>query len=449
VGGARTALFNYFLAKRHGGRFVLRIEDTDLERSKKEFETEILDSMKWLGLHWDEGPFYQTERFEVYRQYVGRMLESGHAYRCYCTAEEVEEMRRVATLKGEKPMYNRKCRELNTARDGKPFVVRFKTPLDGSLEFTDGIKGPVRFDLREIDDFVILRSSQRPDPAPMYNFTVVVDDFEMKISHVVRGEDHLSNTPKQILMLRALGAKEPQYAHIPLILGMDRSKLSKRHGGVSVAHFRQEGYLAPAMLNYLVRLGWSHGDQEFFEPQELEKIFDLKDCGASGSIFDVSKLDWINAQFLKKLSLEDVVRKVKEVTSTDLSILLSSDVKRKLLSAVVERSTTLKSVVNQLQWILSDQFTTEEGLIDSVVKAAPQVAWKAMMERLESLPQMTAEAVMAAIKETAKAQNVKMPELAKACRVLLTGTLASPDLGLVFESLGREVVLRRLRVQPT
>jgi glutamyl-tRNA synthetase len=445
VGGARTALFNYFLARRFGGQFILRIEDTDLERSKKEFEIEILESMKWLGLNWNEGPFYQTQRFDLYRKYVDRLLEEGAAYRCYCTVEEVEQMRADATARGDKPMYNRKCRDLKTPPSGKPFVVRFRTPLDGNLEFRDGIKGPMSFDLKEIDDFVILRSSSQANPAPMYNFTVVVDDYEMGITHVVRGEDHLSNTPKQILMLRSLGAKLPEYAHIPLILGADRSKLSKRHGGVSVAHFRSEGYLPEAMLNYLIRLGWSHGDQEFFTVAELEKLFDLSGCGASGSIFDTAKLDWMNAQFLKKLSPDQVVRQVQNLLSVDLGELQRTEVGLKLLSAVVERSTTLKGVVGQLSWYVQATPTFEAGLIDQLVRPAPVAAWKALVSKIETLEPFNAESVMLCVKETAKEHNVKMPELAKAARVLLTGTLASPDLGLVFASLGRQRCLDRLK----
>ena len=297
VGGARTALFNYYFAKAKQGKFILRIEDTDKERSLKEHEDEILSSLKWLGLNWDEGPFYQSERESLYKEKLNWLLDQGHAYRCDCTPEEIDQMREAARAKGEKPKYNGRCRERKLPADhDKPFVVRFKAPQGGVTRFEDFIAGQVEVDQSEGDDFIIARS----DGSPTYQFVVVVDDIDMGVTHVIRGEDHLSNTYKQVQLYEAFQAKASLFAHVPIILGPDKSKLSKRHGAVSLSAFKEQGILSEAMRNALVRLGWSHGDQELFTDEELKKYFDLDHCGRSAAMFDHEKLGFYNSHFCQE-----------------------------------------------------------------------------------------------------------------------------------------------------
>ncbi len=442
VGGARTALFNYFYAKHHGGKFILRIEDTDTERNKPEFEEEILRSMKWLGLNWDEGPFYQTKRFDVYRSYVQKLLDGGKAYRCFCTAAEIDVMRAEATAAGKKPQYNRKCRERKDEGAG-PFVIRFKTPLSGEVIIQDGIKGEVRFANQECDDFVILRSNN----TPIYNLTVVVDDIDMKITDVIRAEEHLNNTPKQFLLMEALGFTPPRYAHVPLVLAPDKTKLSKRHGAVAVSQFCEEGYLPEAMVSYLSRLGWSHGDQETFTFDELIKFFDLANCGTSGSVFDRAKLDWVNAHFIKQKSPQEIGKLVMELYKVDLGPMLATASGAKLMKALTERAIRLKDFVNGTHWYFTDQIEKDPHLVETVLKVANPEAMPALATAIEGLgdADWTSEKIGSLFKETATKLGLKMPDLAKPARVLLTGPLASPDIGLVVEVLGKERALKRLR----
>ena len=444
VGGARTALFNYFLSRKNGGQFVLRIEDTDTERNKPEYEQEILQSMKWLGLSWDEGPFYQSQRFDAYRAFVNKLVERQEAYRCYCTSEEVEAMRVKATSEGKKPQYDRRCRDLKETKPA-PFCVRFKAPLTGEVLIPDLIKGEVRVNCEEIDDFVILRTNN----TPTYNFTVVVDDVEMGITHVVRGEEHLNNTPKQMLLIKALGERVPLYAHVPLILAPDRTKLSKRHGAAGVTEFKREGYLREAMVNYLVRLGWSHGDQETFTPDELSKIFDLTGCGSSGSIFDRAKLDWYNAHYIKHKSPAELVSLVKEQLNEDLSSLLKTPSGEKLLLALRERAVRLTDFVLQTRWFFKDSIAFDPTSVETVLKVARPGAIDALIEALGQLSDVdfVSEKIGPLFKETAAKIGAKMPDLAKPARVLLTGSLASPDIGLVVEALGKKRALERLKVR--
>lgn len=442
VGGARTAIFNYFFAKRHGGTFVLRIEDTDTERSKKEWEEEILASMKWLGLSWDEGPFYQTKRFDLYRDYVKRLVASGHAYACDCTAEDVEAMRRKAEAEGRKPMYDRRCRERGGVPAGKAHVIRFKTPLDGETVVNDLVYGEVKFGNVEIDDFVILRSND----TPTYNFTVVVDDIDMKISHVIRGEDHLNNTPKQILIMKAFGWTPPAFAHIPLILAPDKTKLSKRHGAVAVSQFRDEGYLSDAMVNCLARLGWSHGDQEIFSRAELKELFDLKGCGNSGAVFDRAKLDNLNAHYIKQMAPEALVSLVKTNHGLDLGFCLKSEGGKKILKAMAERAVRLTDFAKLSSWLVSDTFEKDPASVEAALKTVKPGAMEALRELLSALApaDFVAEKIAPLFKEAAAKIGGKMPDVAKPARVLLTGTLQSPDIGLVVEALGKEKALARL-----
>jgi glutamyl-tRNA synthetase len=445
VGGARTAIFNYLYARARGGQFILRIEDTDTERSQKEYEFEILESMKWLGLDWDAEPIYQTQRFDVYRSYVQKLLDSGRAYKCWATSEELEAMRAKAEAEGRKPMYDRRYREHTGAAPDGPFVVRFKTPLEGRTLVRDIIKGEVSFDNTEIDDFIILRSNN----TPTYNFTVVVDDVEMGITQVIRGDDHLNNTPKQILIMEALGFKVPEFAHVPMILGPDKAKLSKRHGAVAVTQYRAEGYLPEAVLNALVRLGWSHGDQEVFSKEELLKVFSLDSCGASPSVFDRAKLDHLNNLYIRQKSLEDLNALLKDLYQLDLSILLKGDDQRKLFEALRERAIKMTDFENLSKWYLSEDFYEDKALVQEHVETLKLQAPKALThltERWNALSEFTAETSFAVLKDLAKELGLKIPQLAKPVRLLLTGTLSSPDLGIVMAALGPERASQRCSI---
>jgi glutamyl-tRNA synthetase len=447
VGGARTALFSYFYARAKGGKFILRIEDTDLERNKPEYEAEILESMKWLGMEWDEGPYYQTKRFDRYRELADRMLAEGTAYKCYCTPAELDAQRAKAEAAGKKPMYDRTWRPaagktLPPVPAGAPFVVRIKAPLEGEVVVDDAILGRVAFPAAELDDFILARSSG----APTYNFTVVVDDIDMRISHVVRAQEHLNNTPKQMIIMRALGWEPPVYAHVPLVLAPDKSKLSKRHGAVAVTNYRQEGYLEQAMVNYLARLGWSHGDQEIFSFEELCRVFDLGGCGNSGSVFDRTKLDWYNAHYIRALTQDEIVRRVKELYKVDFSPLLSTPSGQRLLSALAERAVRLNDFVTGAQWYLTEEPVRDPAAYETVLKPAKKELLIALTKKFEQQPESewAADKLGALVKQTATENGAKMPELGKPARVLLTGGLAGPDLGLIVESLGKARTLARL-----
>jgi glutamyl-tRNA synthetase len=443
VGGARTAIFNYFFARAHGGRFILRIEDTDTERSKQEYTDEILDSMKWLGLDWDAEPIYQTERFDLYRSYVRKMLNAGTAYKCWATAAEIDEMRAKAQAEGKKPMYDRRFRDFKGPEPAGPYVVRFKAPLTGTTIVHDLIKGDVSFANEEIDDFVILRSND----APTYNFTVVVDDVEMGISHVIRGDDHLNNTPKQIMLMNALGMKVPHYAHVPMILGSDKVKLSKRHGAVAVTNYREEGYLPEAMLNALVRLGWARGDQEIFSKADLAAEFKLEGCGSSPSVFDRTKLDHLNNYYIREKSVEELSDLLKLSYGVDLSPLLATPSSRKLFEALRERAVKLTDFASLSCWYLDNNFVRDEASMKEIVATTPRDALDALAGKWAAIAtaDFSGPKAFEAIKETANNLKLKIPQLAKPVRVLLTGTLASPDLGIVLEALGRDRALERLR----
>jgi len=304
VGGARTALYSWLYAKSQGGEFVLRIEDTDIERSTEEAKQAILDGMQWLGLTWDKGPYYQTERFDRYKAIIQTLLDEGKAYKCFMPAEELDAIREQQKENGEKPRYPGTWRDRTDHPEGQPYVIRFKNPLEGSVVFNDHVRGRIEISNTELDDLII----QRSDGTPTYNFCVVVDDWDMGISHVVRGEDHINNTPRQINILKALGAPVPEYAHVSMILGDDGKKLSKRHGAVSVMQYRDDGYLPQAVKNYLVRLGWAHGDQEIFSEQEMIELFSLDAIGQSASAFNTEKLVWLNQHYIKSLPAEEVAR---------------------------------------------------------------------------------------------------------------------------------------------
>src|SRR6201982_3303852 len=351
LGGVRTALFSWLYARRMGGKFILRIEDTDRERSTEQALRVILDGMRWLGLDADEGPYYQTRRMERYRAVLDQMLQAGTAYRCYCTKEELDALREQQLARKEKPRYTGICRDRREPRPGVDPVVRFRNPLEGSVVVEDLVHGPVTFQNAELDDLIIARS----DGTPTYNFSVVVDDMDMGITHVIRGDDHLNNTPRQMNMLHALGATVPVYAHVPMILGPDGTKLSKRHGAVSVLQYEEEGYLPDALLNYLVRLGWSHGDQEIFTREEMIAAFDIHNVNKAASAFNPEKLLWLNQQHMMRASPASLIPHLQSQLSR---LGLHSD-DRALLEGVIvaqrERAKTMKEMAQNSRFFFVDQ----------------------------------------------------------------------------------------------
>lgn len=351
VGGARTALYSWLFARNHGGEFVLRIEDTDLERSTPEAIEAIMDGMNWLNLEWDEGPYYQTKRFDRYNAVIDQMLEEGTAYKCYCSKERLEALREEQMAKGEKPRYDGRCRHSHEHHaDDEPCVVRFANPQEGSVVFDDQIRGPIEFSNQELDDLII----RRTDGSPTYNFCVVVDDWDMEITHVIRGEDHINNTPRQINILKALKAPVPVYAHVSMINGDDGKKLSKRHGAVSVMQYRDDGYLPEALLNYLVRLGWSHGDQEIFTREEMIKYFTLNAVSKSASAFNTDKLLWLNHHYINALPPEYVATHLQWHIEQENIDTRNGPQLADLVKLLGERCKTLKEMAQSCRYFYED-----------------------------------------------------------------------------------------------
>jgi glutamyl-tRNA synthetase len=358
IGGARTALFSYLFARHHGGKFILRIEDTDRERSTQESIRAIIDALTWLRLEWDEGPFFQSQRVDLYRQRAEQLLREGKAYRCYCSAEIVEAKRKAAMKSGRKLMYDRTCRNLAPAPSTQPFAVRFKAPLEGETVVPDLVKGHVIFPNSELDDLILVRS----DGTPTYNFCAVVDDAEMAITHIIRGEDHLTNTPKQIQLYRALGYAEPALAHIPLILGPDRTRLSKRHGATSVMAYRDMGYLPDALVNYLVRLGWSHGDQEIFSRAELIEKFSLETVGKAAGVYNLEKAEWLNFQYLKAMPVGALAEAVKPFIGRKGYSVPGDDAwLASMVATLQERAKTLVELVEMAHYYMSPTIAIDAG----------------------------------------------------------------------------------------
>ncbi len=441
IGGARTALFNYLFARNRGGVFILRVEDTDRERSTPESIQAIIDSMTWLALEWDEGPFFQSQRSALYREHVERLLASGGAYRCVCTAAELDAERQRATAAGRKPMYDRRCRGAAQPAAGQPFVIRFKAPLIGETVVHDAVKGPVLFQNSELDDLVIVRS----DGTPTYNFCAVVDDALMRVSHVIRGEDHLANTPKQIQMYQALGYELPVFAHVPLILGLDRARLSKRHGATSVMAYRDEGYLPAALNNYLVRLGWSHGDQELFTRAELIESFALEHIGRAAGVFNEEKLDWVNFQHLKLLTADELAQAVKPFIAARGWAVPGDDAwLARMVVTLQERAKTLVELVELARFYLLDEIEIDaKAAAKHLAKANPEVM-RALRDGLAGLSRWTLADIQAAFEGVLARYELALGKLAQPVRVALTGGTVSPGIYEVADVLGRERVLARL-----
>lgn len=443
IGGARTALFNWLLARRHGGAFVLRIEDTDTERSTRESIDQIIDAMSWLGLEADEGPFLQTDRLDRYRTVAHQLLDAGLAYRCYCSREELAAMREEQRSRGLKPRYDGRWRSRTTAVPGVDPVVRFKNPVAGSVRVRDRIRGEVVFENSELDDLVILRS----DGIPTYNFSVVIDDADMGITHVVRGDDHLNNTPRQINIMSALDLSPPEYAHVPMILGSDGSRLSKRHGAVNVTDYREAGYLPEAVLNYMVRLGWSHGDQEIFEVDEMIRAFSLEQVNESAASFDPDKFLWVNEQWLRRAPNHRLARLLAsylEGAGVEGVGLAGTPPLEEIVDVQRHRAKTLVEMAEKSLFIYRAVEAYAPKAAKQHLRGVALPVLKRLHERLGELGEWTVASTQAAVESVAGELELKMGKVAQPLRVAVTGESASPGIGQTLALIGREKTLRRL-----
>ena len=440
VGGARTALYSYLYAHRMGGKYVLRIEDTDLERSTDAAVQAIFDGLNWLGLDHDEGPFYQTKRFDRYKDVIEQMLLAGTAYRCTCTKARLEQLRADQEARKDKPRYDGHCRNHPSSDEGKPFVVRFKNPVGGVVAWDDLILGRIEIANDELDDLIIART----DGSPTYNFCVVVDDYDMQISHVIRGNDHVSNTPKQINILKALGARLPQYGHLPMILGQDGQKLSKRHGAVSVIQYRDEGYLPQALLNYLVRLGWSHGDQEIFSMAEMMAYFDVQDVNKSAAAFDTKKLLWLNHHYIKTLPAEQVAMQLVWHMQDQQIDLSNGPALARVVQAQAERCDNLKSLAAQSRYFYQEFAEYDLASADKQLTGQTVAVLTALREQLASLLEWNAASVHAAVDSVCKVLGLGFGKVAPPLRVAITGSTASPSIDVTAELIGKVRVLARI-----
>lgn len=442
IGGARTALFNWLYARRTGGAFILRIEDTDQERSTPESVQAILDGMTWLGMTWDRGPYYQTERMDLYRRAADRLLAEGKAYRCTCTPEELDRRREEARARGDKPRYDGRCRNLPPeAAQGKKHVVRFRVPDSGQTVVHDILRGDVAFDNAELDDMIILRS----DGFPTYNFVVVVDDADMGMTHILRGDDHLNNTPKQILLYEALGYPLPVFGHVPMILGNDGARLSKRHGAMSVMAYRDMGYLPEAMVNYLVRLGWSHGDQEIFSAEELQRLFTIENIGKSAGKFDPDKLLHLNAHYIKTGDPDRLAELLVPFLAARGIATESSPWLAKAVRTYQERSKTLVEMAESMEFYFRARETDPKAAAKFLTPDARPLL-EELARALAELPEFTTVAMEEAVHRLAEERTEgKLGKVAQPLRVALTGGTVSPGIFEVMDVLGRDEVVRRIR----
>ncbi|MCD6040348.1 MAG: gltX 1 [Gammaproteobacteria bacterium] len=438
VGSARTALYCWLYARKTQGKFILRIEDTDLERSSQESVHAILEAMQWLDLHYDEGPYYQTKRFDRYSAVKEQLLKEGKAYRCYCSKERLENLRNQQIENKEKPRYDGYCRDRQETKMDN-YVVRFRNPSSGTVEFDDLIRGNLIFNNVELDDLIIARS----DGTPTYNFTVVIDDWDMKITHVIRGDDHINNTPRQINILKALGAIPPHYAHVSMILGADGKRLSKRHGAVNVIQYREDGFLPEALLNYLVRLGWSYGDQEIFSKEELIKLFDIRGINKAPAAFNMEKLLWLNQHYIKT-SLPERVAQELEWHMQRLGLHVSqgpplSDI----VKAQAERAKTLKEMAEKSRYFYSEVHFSEEAIKKYLTTEEIPVL-TSVRDELMNVLDWNKEALHQIISHISEKLGVKMGKIAQPLRVAVTGDTVSPPIDLTLALLGREKTLARL-----
>ncbi len=440
IGGVRTALFSWLHARKHGGQFILRIEDTDLQRSTPESVNAILEGMTWLGMEYDQGPIFQSDRFDRYAEVIQQLLDNNLAYHCYCSKEELEKLRDEQMKNKEKPRYNGICRDRYEPREGVTPVIRFRNPTTGSVVFNDPVRGEISFNNSELDDLIIARS----DGSPTYNLTVVIDDLDMGVNYVIRGDDHINNTPRQINILKALGSEPPNYAHLPMILGSDGARLSKRHGAVSVMQYRDDGYLPEALLNYLVRLGWSYGEQEVFSLDEMILLFDLADINRSPSTFNAEKLLWLNHQYLMNSNPAHVAHHL----SWHFGQRGIDPTEGPSLSAVVEaqreRCKTLVEMADASLFFYRDFDRFDEKAAKKSLKPEAYDALSLLRDGFDELGPWQAEHLHQLVLSTAESLNLKLGKVAQPLRVALTGGSASPSIDVTLELLGREKTVERI-----
>lgn len=440
VGGARTALFNWLYARHMKGKFVLRIEDTDAARSTQASVDAIFEALEWLGIDWDEGPFFQSQRYPIYQEHIDKLIETDGAYYCTCSPEQVESMRAKAKAAGEKPKYDGTCRDKGLPKTDNA-VVRFKAPLTGTTLLEDVIKGNIAFQNDEIDDFIIARS----DGSPTYNFVVVIDDITMHINTIIRGDDHVMNTPKQMLIYQALGAPLPVFGHVPMVLGKDRSRLSKRHGATSVTAYRDMGFLPEAVVNYLVRLGWSHGDQEFFTRDELIEKFSLKNVGRAAGIFDLEKLTALNADHIQATAPETLAELLVPFLEKIGIHVESGEFLVKVVKTLVQRSKTMEEMATAATFYFTETIAYEEKAARKFLKSDTRQPLHFLMDALSVIDVFTEENLENAFKSVMDKTGLKLGKIAQPVRVALTGKTASPGIFEITEIIGKEKVIRRLK----
>ena len=441
IGGVRTALFSWLYAKHHKGTFILRIEDTDRERSTQESVDAILHGMEWLGLDYDEGPYYQTQRFDRYKQVIEQLLDEGKAYRCYCSKEELDALRVEQQKNKQKPKYDGRYRDYaGPIPKGIDPVIRFKNPLEGEVVINDLVLGEIKISNTELDDLIIARS----DGTPTYNLTVVVDDLDMKVSHVIRGDDHVNNTPRQINMIAALGGSLPDYAHVPMILGNDGKRMSKRHGAVSVSAYEDEGYLPEALLNYLVRLGWAHGDQEIFSKEEMITLFSLRNVNKAAAAFDIDKLQWLNQQYLKSTPEKVLATLIKQTYAKRHVTIKSDSQLEQVISIQKERVKTLNELAESSVYFFNDFESYDEKSVKKHFKPSSLPTLQTMHEKFSSLQTWNAENIHQCIHEYSEESELKLGKIAPPIRVAVCGSANSPSIDITLELVGKENTLMRL-----
>ena len=441
IGGVRTALFNWLYARHCGGTFILRIEDTDKERSTNESVQAILEGMAWMGLDYDEGPIYQSDRLERYKEVIDQLLDAGQAYRCYCTREELDKVREEQRAQGIKPRYNRHCRDQhNPERPDVESVIRFKNPLEGSVQFDDAIRGQIVISNEELDDLVITRANG----TPTYNFAVVVDDIDMGITHVIRGDDHVNNTPRQINIFRVLGAALPIFVHVPMIVGGDGQRLSKRHGAVSVLQYRDEGFLPEAMQNYLVRLGWSSGDQEIFSLDEMISSFDIQDVNRAASAFDIDKLKWLNQHYIKVSDSAQLVSLLSDRLKDRGIDVSSGPPVDDVVSALRERAQTLDEMADKSEYFFSEFEDYDVNAAQKHLRPVARDMLADVRSRLSVVEPWSAELIHAQVMATVEDYDAKLGKLAQPLRVAVSGTAATPPIDETLLLVGKARTVDRI-----
>ena len=440
IGGARTALFSWLYARKMEATFILRIEDTDRERSTQESVDAIFEGMDWLNLDYDEKPIYQTDRFDRYAEVIQQLLDEGKAYRCYCSRDRLDKIREEQMANKEKPRYDGKCRDLADNVGEGDYVIRFRNPQEGVVDIDDLVRGTITIANTELDDLIIART----DGTPTYNLTVVVDDLDMGITHVIRGDDHINNTPRQINIMKALGEKPPMYAHVPMILGSDGKRLSKRHGAVGVMQYRDDGYLPQALLNYLVRLGWSHGDQEVFSREEMIDLFSLEGVNKSPSTFNPEKLLWLNQHYLKELPLEEITKHLEwHIKGQNLDITNGPDIKD-VVMAQRERAKTLVDLVSSSRYFYEDFDIYDEKAAKKQFKTATPDILQALHDSLQKLVEWEENALKDTIVQVCENLKLKLNKVGPPLRVAITGSSMSPSLEVTLKLIGRERSLARI-----